>query len=207
MVVEKLVLGRLQTNCYIVGDGQLAVVIDPADEAARILEVLRRHKLQAMGLVATHAHFDHVLAAQALKKETGAPFYLHREDELVLQEMQKRAEDLLGIQVGPPPQVDIYLEEGDRLTVGQDSLTVIHTPGHSPGGISLFDGQSTLFSGDTLFAGSIGRPDLPGGSYEILISSIQEKLLPLDEKVVVYPGHGPSTTIGQEKKHNPFLQS
>lgn len=206
MVVERLVLGRLQTNCYIVGDGRRAVVIDPADEAPRILEILRRHKLEPVGIVATHAHFDHVLAAEEVKKETGAPFYLHRQDEPILLEMQRRALDLLGIQLGPPPKVDTYLEEGDSLAIGQDSLGVLHTPGHSPGGISLYDGRGLLFSGDTLFAGSIGRPDLAGGSFETLIRSIQEKLLPLDPGVVVHPGHGSSTTIGQEKKHNPFLQ-
>ncbi|MBI2845746.1 MAG: MBL fold metallo-hydrolase [Chloroflexi bacterium] len=206
MVVEKLILGRLQTNCYIISDGEVALVVDPADEAPRIMEVLQRHKLQAVGLVATHAHFDHLLAVEEVKNKTGAPFYLHHLDEPVLEEMQVRAVELLGIQAGPPPKVDVYLEEGDRLSIGEEGFSVLHTPGHSPGGISLYDGRSNLFSGDTLFAGSIGRPDLPGGSYETLIRSIQNKLLPLPEEVAVYPGHGPTTTIGQEKRHNPFLQ-
>lgn len=206
MEVEKLVLGAIQTNCYIVSEDQEALVIDPADEPEKILRALQRRGLTPVAMVATHAHFDHVLAAKALREKTGAPFYLHREDEPILKEMQERTMDFLGVSVGPPPKIDRYLEEDDVLEVGGYKLTVLHTPGHSPGGICLYDGKSTLFSGDTLFSGSIGRPDLPGGSYETLLRSIKDKLLTLDEEVVVHPGHGPSTTIGQEKKFNPFLQ-
>lgn len=206
MTVEKLVLGAIQTNCYIVSQDREALVIDPADEPERILATLERQGLKPVAMVATHAHFDHVLAVAALKEKTGAPFYLHREDEPLLEEMQERTMDFLGVSVGRPPKIDRYLEEGDVLEGGGYKLTVLHTPGHSPGGICLYDGKTILFSGDTLFAGSIGRPDLPGGSYETLIHSIQDKLLTLDADVLVHPGHGPSTTIGQERKSNPFLR-
>ncbi|MBI3287808.1 MAG: MBL fold metallo-hydrolase [Chloroflexi bacterium] len=209
MKVATLVLGLLQTNCYLVWDEatKRAVVIDPAAEAHQITSRAKAEGIQIVRILATHAHFDHVLGAAELSQATGAPFSIHRDDEPILLAMQERAAAFLGLHVGSPPKVDGYLKEGDEVELGtQPLLRVIHTPGHSPGSISLFDGRERAFVGDVLFAGSIGRTDLPGGSYEALLRSIQEKLVPLGSDVVVYPGHGPSTTIAREQQYNPFLQ-
>jgi len=205
MLIETLVVGPLQVNCYVVGceaTGE-AIVIDPGDQARWVAEVAKRHGLTVKRIVNTHAHFDHLGGVRQLKELTGAPFALH-EDELPLVESFTRQALFFGFRVGDPPEVDEFLAEGDEVKFGEVSLKVLHTPGHSPGGISLV-GDGVVFVGDELFMGSIGRTDLPGGDYETLISTVREKLFTLDDDTVVYPGHGPATTIGRERRYNPFF--
>ncbi len=205
-VFEHLVVGPIQCNCYIVGDPETkdAIVIDPGDQASDILAAVERHGLKLRAAVATHAHFDHVLAAEAIREKTGVPFYLHAEDMPILQVMQERGLQFLGIELPAPPEVDRHYTDGDELSAGSMKLEVIHTPGHSPGSVSLVAPDEVIFSGDTLFAQSIGRTDLPGGDYELELESIRSKLFVLGD-LPVLPGHGPPTTIDREKVYNPFV--
>ena len=199
-------VGPLACNCYIVGDpvAMRAVVIDPGGDAADLADDLATHGLEVDAIVATHAHFDHLIAAEELRALTGAPFYMHRADRFLLDWYQESGRMFLGVELPPPPEVDTNADEGSRLIAGATELRVIHTPGHSPGSISLL-GDSAVFSGDTLFAGSIGRTDLPGGDHSALLTGVRGKLFGLPEDLKVFPGHGPATTIGYEKEHNPFF--
>lgn len=199
-------VGPIQCNCYIVGDHDTkdAIVIDPGDQAEDILAAIRRHGLNLKAVVATHAHFDHVLAAEAIREATGVPFFLHLSDMPILEVMQERGMKFMGIELPPPPEVDRHYDDGDEISAGSVKLEVIHTPGHSPGSVSLLAPDEVLFSGDTLFAGSIGRTDLPGGSHELEVESIRSRLFALDD-LPVLPGHGPPTTIDREKVSNPFV--
>ncbi len=209
-IFEHMVVGDLSCNCYLVGDPDTkqAVVIDPGDDGGRIQRAVIRHGLTVVAVVATHAHFDHVLAAEALRAATGAPFYLNLEDMDLLQWLPASLQLFLGIVDGPPPpEVDNTLSDGDELKVGNFGLQVIHTPGHSPGSICLVTagpGEEMLFSGDTLFAMSIGRSDLPGGDQHSLFASIRQRLFPLGD-LPVFPGHGPSTSLDRERVNNPFV--
>lgn len=205
-IFEHLVVGPLQCNCYIVGDPETkeAIVIDPGDDADRLAESLAEKQLTVTAIVATHAHFDHVVAAERLRALTGAPFYLHAEDKPLLAWMQESGRLFLGMELPPPPEVDTEAREGDRLQAGSVALEVVHTPGHSPGSISLIS-DNAVFSGDTLFAGSIGRTDLPGGDTQALLDAVKDKLFRLDADLPVYPGHGPATTLGAEQESNPFV--
>ena len=211
-IFEHMVVGDLSCNCYLVGDpeSRQAVVIDPGDDGGRIHQAVVRHGLTVVAVVATHAHFDHVLAAEAIRAATGAPFYLHLDDLDLLQWLPASLQLFLGVtESHPPPEVDSRLADGDALKVGDSSLQVIHTPGHSPGSICLLTaerGSGMLFSGDTLFAMSIGRSDLPGGDQDALVSSIRRRLFPLGD-MPVFPGHGPATTVDREKVGNPFVGS
>jgi hydroxyacylglutathione hydrolase len=207
MMIETLVVGPLAVNCYIVGceTTREAVVIDPGDDANDILAALQQHQLTLKRIINTHAHFDHLGGVQPLKDATGAGFYLHEADLPLVRNYPQQAA-YFGLRVGPAPQVDGYLSEGDEILFGNEKLRVLHTPGHSPGGVS-FAGNGVVFVGDELFLGSIGRTDLPGGNYEVLINAVRTKLFPLGDDVVVYPGHGPATTIGRERLHNPFFSS
>ena len=199
-------VGPLACNCYIVGDPDTrdAIVIDPGGDAEVILAEIRRLGLNVAAIVATHAHFDHVIASDAIRAETGAPFMLHDADRPLLDWVQESARMFLGLELPPPAEVDTGAGEGTKLTAGSVELEVVHTPGHSPGSISLVAPQA-LFSGDTLFAGSIGRTDLPGGDTRSLIGAVRSKLFKLNEELPVYPGHGPATTIAREKATNPFV--
>lgn len=199
-------VGPLGCNCYIVGDPELkkAIVIDPGGDADDLIAFLEEQQLEVTAIVATHAHFDHVLAAEALRAHTGAPFHMHDDDKPVLEWLQESGRLFLGVELGPPPDVDTSISEGDELLAGGASLEVLHTPGHSPGSVSLV-GDGVIFAGDTLFAGSIGRSDLPGGDGKLLTSSIKDKLFVLDGGTTVLPGHGPATTLEQEMAHNPFV--
>ena len=199
-------VGPLACNCYVVGDPatKQAVVIDPGGDAAELIAALAEAELTVTAIVATHAHFDHVLAAEEIRSHTGAPFYLHGEDRPLLDWLQESARMFLGIEVGPPPDIDTTPNEGDVLKAGGVELEVIHTPGHSPGSISLLT-DGALFSGDTLFAGSVGRTDLPGGDTQALLDAVKHKLFTLDEELPVYPGHGPATTLARERRSNPFV--
>jgi glyoxylase-like metal-dependent hydrolase (beta-lactamase superfamily II) len=206
MVVVTLTLGLLQTNCYLVADEATgdAVVVDPADDAPAIARAAQARGWTIHRILATHAHFDHILGVAALRETTGVPFSLHRADLGILGFMQQSTLYFLGVQSPPPPRPDSFLEDGDIVQVGGGHLQVLFTPGHSPGGISFYDGDRILIAGDCLFAGSIGRSDI-GGDFDTLIRSIRERLFPLGDGVVVYPGHGPTTTIGVERRTNPFV--
>ena len=255
-------VGMLQCNCSIIGDPvtREALVIDPGDEVTRILDLLGRHKLTVKAIVSTHAHIDHVGGLSKLHKYTGAPVLMHRDDLPLYQAMDMQA-SFLGVHPPDLTEIDQLLKEGDSLRWGSFEAQVIHTPGHTPGSVSLYlphdagkvtaaspprkltlkneagedvslddllrkaaglDDSATLtgleeaeqlaprapqlFSGDTLFAGSIGRTDLWGGSLEQIMASLRTKLMGLPDETMVYPGHGPVTTIGQERHLNPFLQ-
>ena len=199
-------VGPLQCNCYVVGDpaSRKAVLIDPGGDADVLIEDLAAARVEIVAIVATHAHFDHIVAAERVREATGAPFHLHDGDRPLLDWFQESGRLFLGVDLGAPPEVDVSPDEGDVLRAGDVELQVLHTPGHSPGSISLVAGDA-VFSGDTLFAGSIGRSDLPGGDGRALLNAIEEKLLVLGDDVKVYPGHGPPTTIEREKAYNPFL--
>lgn len=199
-------VGPLACNCYVVGDAatRRAIVIDPGGEADELATEIAARNLTITAIVATHAHFDHILAAQRLREATGAPFHLHREDRPLLDWMGASMEMFLGVPGQEPPEVDSDAPEGDKLAAGEIEFEILHTPGHSPGSISLVT-AGALFSGDTLFAGSVGRTDLPGGDTQRLVESVRAKLFPLGDDVPVYPGHGPPTTIEREKAYNPFV--
>ncbi len=209
MIIETFPVGLLQCNCTILGSEQTreAIVIDPGDEVARVLERLRRHQLEVKHIIATHGHIDHVGGLKELKDATGAPVYLHRGDLFLYQALPMQAM-LLGTTAPPATEIDQYLEEGDELGVGEIKIKVFHTPGHTPGSLCFHtpNGEARLFAGDTLFMGSIGRTDLWGGSFEEIMDSLHSKVVTLPDETLVIPGHGPATTIGREKHFNPFLQ-
>ncbi len=202
--IHTLVVGRLQTNCYIVKSGSEAIIVDPGDEPERILVFIKDISATPTRIVATHTHFDHVLGVDGVRKATKTPFLIHRDDLPMLQSMQSRVRQFMGFEVPPPPKVDSYLKHGDSLKVGDDTIRVLHTPGHSPGSVSLA-GDGYVLTGDALFNQSIGRADLPGGDLKTLVQSIKNRLFKLDDDTTVYPGHGPETTIGDEKLANPFV--
>jgi len=205
--IEKIVVGPLEVNCYLVWDGETgeALCIDPGDEAERVYEAARKRSLTLSYIVNTHSHFDHIGGNEALKSATGALLAVHGDDLPIMEEALSHGA-MFGIAVTPSPRPDIVLKEGDTLTVGAVTLSVLHTPGHSPGGISLYaPALKTVFTGDTLFAGGIGRTDLTGGSFEQLIDSIKDKLFSLDGDTAVMAGHGEDSTIDREKRYNPFL--
>jgi glyoxylase-like metal-dependent hydrolase (beta-lactamase superfamily II) len=199
-------VGPLACNCYVVGDPatRRAIVIDPGGDAAPLASAIVEARLTVTAIVATHAHFDHVLAAEELRAQTGAPFYLHPDDRPVLDWFQASGKMFLGVELPAPPEVDSTLDEGDSLRAGAVELQVLHTPGHSPGSVSLV-GKGAVFSGDTLFAGSVGRTDLPGGDARTLVDAVRRKLFELDAALPVYPGHGPPTTLEEEQRTNPFV--
>jgi hydroxyacylglutathione hydrolase len=205
MMLIRLVVGQLQVNCFILADEKTkeAVVIDPGDDAAEIINVVREKGLKVKYIVNTHGHFDHVGANKALREATGAELLVHEGDAQMMVSAAKHAA-AFGMQATSSPQADRYVKHGDVLTAGEVSLKVLHTPGHSMGGISLL-GQGMVFTGDSLFAGSIGRTDLPGGDLKTLLRSIRTNLMTLPDDTAVFCGHGPATTIGDERNENPFL--
>ena len=205
MIVEKLEVGPLATNCYIIssGSGREGIIVDPGGEAKQILKRVSDLKLDIKLIILTHGHTDHVDALGEVKEATGADIAAHIDDARMLSD--KSLSISLGISPLTLPLLDRLLGDGDRINIGTDlCFTVRHTPGHTPGGICLL-GEGAVFSGDTLFNYSIGRADLPGGSYNQLIDSINSKLMVLADDIIVYPGHGPKTTIGVERCGNPFL--
>ncbi len=206
--VLKLTLGPLQTNSYILGDPQSgeALVIDPADHAELLVQTAREHGWTIRTILATHGHFDHVLASGPLQRETDAPFYAHRADLPLIRALVSQVREWMGVSASPPAEVTHFVEAGETITVGGIALEVLHTPGHSPGHVSyVLQERRMVFSGDCLFRGSIGRADLPGGDYETLMHSIRTQLLPLGDDFTVAPGHMENTTIGYERTHNPHL--
>lgn len=214
MFVKTFPVGSFQCNCTILGDETTgeAVVIDPGDEAPRILAELEKKSLHVKYILHTHAHLDHIGATRLVQEKTGGKIGLHKEDLFLYENIAMQGQ-FLGLRIDPQvPPVDHYLEHADVLEWGGTQTKVFHTPGHTPGSITFHlpqcvGGKDMLFAGDTLFMGSIGRTDLWGGDYDLILDSIKTKILTLKEDTVVICGHGPNTTIGQEKKFNPFLQA
>lgn len=210
MIHEIIPVGMLACNCSIIGDESTgeALIIDPGDEIDRILEILKRHNLRATQIIATHAHIDHVGGIDKLRRTCGAPFLLHEDDHALYQNLSTQAA-WLGVEPPGVAEIDQFVREGQTIRCGGLAFEVLHTPGHSPGSISLHrkGGEGEIFSGDTLFEGSIGRVDLWGGSMEDILRSIKERLLVFDDATRVFPGHGAATTIGHEREMNPFLKN
>lgn len=205
MIIKELVVGPLMANCFIFGCAETkeAVVIDPGGDADRILLSLADSELKVKYIINTHGHFDHVSANGKMKDATGADILIHPLDAPMLGMLSSNAA-IFGVSVENSPPCDQTIEEDDTVSFGKITLKVIHTPGHTPGGISLYT-DGIVFVGDTLFAGSIGRTDFPGGDFNTLISSIKTKLFKMDDDVRVFSGHGPETSIGSEKRFNPFV--
>jgi glyoxylase-like metal-dependent hydrolase (beta-lactamase superfamily II) len=206
ITIHALPLGFTETNCYLVSDAatRAAVVIDPGDEAQRILDTLKQHALGVKAVLLTHAHFDHIGAVGDVVQATGAPLYLHPL-ELPLYRAGGGAA-LFGLPLGRYPEPEVRLQPGEPITFGPLRFEVLFVPGHTVGHVAFYSAQAkAVFSGDVLFQDGIGRTDLPGGNYRTLMHSIQEVLLALPEDTTVYSGHGPATTLGREKINNPFL--
>ncbi|MBI5739716.1 MAG: MBL fold metallo-hydrolase [Nitrospirae bacterium] len=204
MIIKKLVVGPLQENCYIVGDKKTkqAIVIDPGDESDRVLDEIKEHGLEVSAVVLTHAHFDHIGAAGDIKRATGAKILMHK-DDVEAYALARDQAAFWGYSVDDLPQIDRFVDEGDAIEAGGLSFKVMHTPGHSQGAICLY-GEGVVFSGDTIFEGSVGRTDFPGGSIEELRKSFR-RLIDLPEDTKVFSGHGPDTTIGRERVENFFM--
>lgn len=202
MFLKKLVVGALGTNCYLIGckKTKKAAVIDPGGEKEvdLILNLLQENNFDLQYIINTHGHIDHIAGNRRLKSNTTASLLIHKLDADMLGDTNKNFSVFTGKEVCSPP-ADIFLEEGDEIILGSLKFTVFHTPGHTPGGISLIL-DNVIFTGDTLFAGGVGRTDLPGGSYQDLQKSIKEKLLILGDNMIIYPGHGPDSTIGKERR-------
>jgi hydroxyacylglutathione hydrolase len=211
MIVESRAAGPFFKNGFLVGceTSREAALIDPGDEVQELLELAKRAGLAIRHILLTHAHVDHVTGVAAAKRVLDAPVYLHR-DDLFLYERAVESGALFGLEVEPQPPIDIFYAPGQVIGFGEYDVRPHHTPGHCPGGVCLQIGKAgrqgrDLFVGDTLFAGSIGRTDLPGGDYATLIHSIRTVLFAFPDESIVYPGHGPTTTIGRERRTNPFL--
>jgi glyoxylase-like metal-dependent hydrolase (beta-lactamase superfamily II) len=208
MIHEILPVGMLRCNCSIFGDetSREAIVIDPGDNIEEILAVLAKHQLRVKAVVITHAHIDHIGGAQKLKAATGAPVYMNARDQELYNRLDVQA-GWLGMETPEQTEIEVNAREGDSLTLGGAEFQILETPGHTQGSISLLiPAENKLIAGDTLFLDSIGRTDLPGGNPRQILQSIHDKLLPLDDQVIVIPGHGPNTTIGRERERNPFLR-
>jgi hydroxyacylglutathione hydrolase len=208
MILEMLTVGPFQENCYIIGDEASGVgaLLDPGDEAARIAMAVEGTGLEIGSIIVTHTHIDHVGAVVALVDEYTCPVLMHAEAEPMLEQLPTQAM-MMGLRFGKVPTVDRYVEDEEILEVGDLRLRSLYTPGHAPGHLAFYlEDEGLVLSGDALFAGSVGRVDLPGGSMEVLMRSIEERLLTLPDQTVVCSGHGPRTTIGNERASNPFLQ-
>ncbi|MBD3225329.1 MAG: MBL fold metallo-hydrolase [Caldithrix sp.] len=207
MYVHRLTVGPFEMNCYIVYDesNSECLLIDPGDEPDRIIDTIRDMNLVPKRIISTHAHIDHIRFLSDIQKHYDIPYYLFEGDLPLLESLNDQG-ILFGLKTSSAPEVNGFLKEEQNIELGQQSFRIIHTPGHSPGSISLY-GSGSLFCGDVLFKDSIGRTDLYGGNYDLLLKSIKEKLLTLPDNTIVYPGHGDTTTIEREKNHNMFLNN
>ncbi|MBI4670114.1 MAG: MBL fold metallo-hydrolase [Chloroflexi bacterium] len=209
MLLQIMQVGPLGVNCYIVGDDatRQVVVIDPGGHARQINTTVENLRARVCGIVLTHAHFDHLMGVEALKRATGAPLLVGAQEKPVLESVERQGE-MFGIAVPPVPDPERWLSEGDVVEAGNFKLQVYEVPGHSPGSIALYNADNAIvFVGDVLMRGTIGRTDFPGGSPEVLLRSIRTKLYTLPDATQVYSGHGPMTTIGEEKLLNPFTKN
>ena len=206
LMVETIVVGPLFSNCYIIWDDseKIGAIIDPGDDSKKILKTVEKLDIEIKYILATHGHFDHVGAVATIKSKLNAEFLANKDDLFFIKDCENAARRW-GLSVEQPPEPDGYIEDGDKIDIGKYFLEVISTPGHSPGGVS-FKNNSMVFCGDTLFQGSIGRTDFRKGSIEDLTKSIKNRLYKLPDDTVVYTGHGPITTIGDEKKYNAFVR-
>jgi glyoxylase-like metal-dependent hydrolase (beta-lactamase superfamily II) len=203
--VDMVTVGPFQENTFFLraADAPETIVIDPGDEPERLISIVETHRWKPVAIVNTHAHLDHIGAVSELKNHFKLPFYLHPDDLNTLRDAPEHAR-MFGVRVPLVPEVDHALEGGQTLDLAGLQIRVLYTPGHTPGGVSfVVDGR--VFAGDALFYGSIGRTDLPGGDYDTLMRSLREQLLPLPDETIVHCGHGPDTTIGRERRQNPFL--
>ncbi len=205
LLIERIIVGSLMSNVYLVFDNVTneGILIDAGDDADKIIEVIKKNNVEVKRIYATHGHFDHVLAIGELKDYLECKFYIHQDDSPIVEKAAESCRRLLGRGCSDPPRPDGYVKDGDKITVGENVIRVLHTPGHTPGSVSYLT-DDVVFTGDTLFAGAIGRHDFPGGNLEQLLKSLN-KLLNLPDHYSVYPGHGPSTTIGVERIYNPFI--
>ncbi len=205
MKYESLIVGPLETNCYLVFCPETleCAVVDPGAEGDQIIRLIEKRGFKPTLLLNTHGHIDHIGANKDIKERYDIPLYIHSADSPMLESvLQSEMGILMGAKDSPPS--DHFFEDGEKIEIGKSFLKVIHTPGHSPGSVS-FLGDGFLLSGDTLFCGGVGRTDLPGGSWQEMVSSINNKILTLPDEMIVLPGHGPHTTVGQEKSSNPFI--
>ena len=204
MIIKKMVVGPLQTNCYIIVDEKSGkgIIIDPGYDASKIIKQVGLCNVDVIFIVLSHGHIDHICALSEIKRATNAKVAIHRKDAPLLEETKLGV--YLGIECTPIPRPDIYLEGGEEFKLGKLIFRIIHTAGHTPGGICL-EGEGACFTGDTLFRYGIGRSDLPGGNSVSLINNIRQRLLTLPDQIKVYPGHGPETTIEAERRGNPFI--
>ena len=205
MKYETLVVGALETNCYLVycPENMECAVVDPGAESEEIFRLITKKGLKPIIVLNTHGHVDHVGANRDIKERFNIPLCIHSADKPMLEKSQ-HSELALFLEAKDSPAPDRLLKEGDKIRIGKSFLEVIHTPGHSPGSVS-FLGDGFILSGDTLFSGGVGRTDFPGGSWKELENSIKNKILTLPDETIILPGHGPSTTVGQEKASNPFI--
>jgi hydroxyacylglutathione hydrolase len=209
MQIETLVVGPLQVNCYVIADPETraAIIIDPGDEAEKIIAWVKRLGVTPERIVNTHAHFDHILAVDAVRDAFGIPFWIHRAAVPLLERAPLQAA-MFGMQVDHGPTADHLFDDGALIEWGNLCFDVVHTPGHSPDGCTLLTAdRAVCISGDTLFAGSVGRWDLPSSNFETLMNSLRATYLPLPDETRVYPGHGPATTMALERRRNPFIQA
>jgi hydroxyacylglutathione hydrolase len=207
MILEMVTVGPFQENCYVIGDEVTGegVLIDPGDEAARIALAVERTNLEIGWIIITHAHIDHVGGVAALVDEYACPVLMHAEAEPMLGQLPTQAM-MMGLRFGKVPAVDRHIEDDEVLEVGGLELKALYTPGHAPGHLAFYlESEGLVLSGDALFAGGVGRTDLFGGDMDLLLRSIVERLMTLPDETRVLPGHGPETTIGEERAHNPFL--
>jgi glyoxylase-like metal-dependent hydrolase (beta-lactamase superfamily II) len=206
MFLDTIVVGPLQENSYVVAceETKEAVIIDPGAEAERIYRVVTFQGFTLKCVMNTHGHIDHIGGVADIVEKTGVPFLMHEEDLYLIEGFDHDPFRAFLMDARTPPAPDRFLQDRENITVGNLEFQILHTPGHTPGSVCFLTGK-TLFSGDTLFSNSIGRADLPGGNHEQLLTSIREKLLPLDDDVRVYSGHGNVTTIGNERRFNPFF--
>lgn len=202
----QLPLGPLQTNCYVLSHESKCIIFDPGSEGDQLVSWLQENKLEPLAILLTHAHFDHIGAVGSLKQTFNIPVYLHKEEEAWLENPKLNGSSRFGMGAITAPSADVLIGKEKELTVGSFTFKLLHTPGHSPGSVSYyFEEGGALFAGDTLFMGSIGRTDLAGGNHQVLIDSINEKIMSLPEETIVLPGHGPATSIITEMDSNPFL--